>query len=98
MSVPSFMFAEMYDLLNSYNETSKMNRETFINWYPSQMYSMKIEFKTLIFICNKPFNCYVERNIDLVNDCQSITDEELIKLNEELSALSSKIYKIKAFW
>lgn len=109
MSVPSAIFAEIYNLLCSYNEIPKISKEIFIGWYANNyIYTISIELQSLIFICSKPFLCHVIRNDEMLPFISDekfiklnypfISNENFIKLNEELNLLSSRVHKIKAFW
>lgn len=96
MNVPPIIISEIYDLLLKYDETPKINKITFVDWYSSYIFDINLQLKSVIFTCMKPFFCYVSRNTEITSNF--ISDEMIGELNKELCTLSEKAQKIKIFW
>ena len=113
MSVPSLILSEIYEVLSNYDESPKMTKDTFVHWYAkNNVYTISVELKTLMFVCNKPFQCQVVRKSDFLNaipsnkidktkfesDPKIVSDKQLKDLNKKIAAISSKYYGMRAFW
>lgn len=102
MDIPLVIFGEIYDLLYSHNETPKMSRNTFADWY-AKLYSKNyipgfdLELNNLMFSCDKNFSCCVFRKSNL-NTTHHIDDKTINQINEKLNDLISRFNKTKLFW
>ena len=99
MNVPFVVLTDIYYLLSEYNESPKIDKNTFIDWYAKNwMYKYNLELSTLLFSCQKPLVCFVRRNEELPIECQILTDEQIFELNQKLYNITSSFCKMKAFW
>lgn len=88
MDVPLVIIEEIYNLLCLHDESPKMGKELFIDWYSrGQLYKYVAECKTVNFHCKAPFFCYVTGD-----------SEKAVELNRILSDMSARFTKILAFW
>lgn len=93
-------FNEIYNLLCKYQESPKMSRKMFVEWYSQSLNRRSfldfynVELQNLIFCSKKdPISCYVIKSNMLIDN------NELIEtINHELLILIERFFNMKAFW
>jgi len=95
MQIPLMIINSLYDLLDGYGEApSKMHKDLFINWYSKGwIYKFNLELNTMLFHCEKPFNCKVILKPEYPNNI-----DKCKKINDALLDFSEKYCNILLFW
>jgi hypothetical protein len=93
--VPKEVLSDIYDVLSSYDQKPKMERNLFTDWFSKgYLFHYSVELNGLLFSCREPFVCYTY----FKNERKTVPIEKVDEINGKLSEMCSRFSELRLFW